>query len=103
MVIGACAALLVVLAVALASQPRGVQTKTATLGDREALSIVASAMRSGDAAAEVLNAGQARFEDGSWYLTVGPAALHFSERNRIVVPDNPAAIDLLARATPRSP
>jgi hypothetical protein len=101
LVIAGCAALLVVAAVALATQPSSaVQSKTPTLGDREALAIVATAVRSGDAAAAVMNEGQARFDDGSWYITVGSAQLHFSQRNRIVVADNDAAINLMVRGAP---
>ena len=54
-------------------------------------------MRSGTAAARVLNEGQARFDDGTWYISVGSAHFHFTQRNRIVVADDPPAIELQYR------
>src|ERR1700736_3983480 len=42
--------------------------QTATLGESEVLSLVAHEMRTGDAAAQVIAAGQARFDDGTWYV-----------------------------------
>ena len=74
--------------------------KTATLGDNEALTLVAHEMRSGDAAARVMSEGQVRFDDGTWYISVGGAHFHFSQRNRIVVADDPPAIQLQYHAAP---
>src|SRR5579859_8021430 len=65
--------------------------QTATLGESEVLSLVAHEMRTSDAAAQVLTMGQARFDDGTWYVSVGGAHFHFSQRNRIVVADDPPA------------
>ena len=56
--------------------------------------IVAESMRSGESAARVSTQGSARFEDGTWYVSVGDAQFHFTQRNRIVVPDNQAASQL---------
>jgi hypothetical protein len=61
------------------------------------LSLVAHEMRSGDAAARVLRDGQVRFNDGTWYVSVGGAHFHFTQRNRIVVADDPPAIELQYR------
>lgn len=72
-----------------------------TLTQQEARTVIAHEMRAGDAAAQVLNQGSLRFDDGTWYLSVGEAQFHFSQRNRIVVADNQAAIDLQYRGTPQ--
>ncbi len=69
-------------------------SQTANLGDAEALTLVAHEMRSGDGAARVLNEGQVHFNDGSWYVSVGGAHFHFTQRNRIVIADDQPAIDL---------
>lgn len=61
------------------------------LNEREAIAIVAHEMRSGKAAMRVTDEGRATYEDGSWYVTVGDARFRFSERNRIVLPENAAA------------
>jgi hypothetical protein len=74
--------------------------QTALLAEAEVLSLVAHEMRSGDAAAQVLNQGQAHFDDGTWYVSVGNAHFHFSQRNRIVVADDPPAIQLQYRGGP---
>jgi hypothetical protein len=97
LVAGVCVALVVIAAVTVLSQPPAAgQVKVATMGDREALAIVAGAMRTGESAAQIMNLGQANFDDGSWYITVdGGAQLHFSQRNRIVVADNDAAVKLM--------
>jgi hypothetical protein len=70
------------------------QTNQTTLSDREALTVVAEKMRSGEAAQQVVNQGQAVYADGAWHVTVGDAQFHFSSRNRVVVPDNSAAAKL---------
>ena len=69
-------------------------SQTPTLGDSEARTLVAHDMRSGEAAARVLNEGEVRFNDGTWYVSVGGAHFHFTQRNRIVVADDPPAVDL---------
>jgi hypothetical protein len=74
--------------------------QTALLADAEVLSLVAHDMRSGDAAAQVMAEGQARFDDGTWHVTVGNAHFHFSQRNRIVVADDPPAIQMQYRNGP---
>jgi hypothetical protein len=86
--------LLVIAVVTLPPRPAPEANQTATLGDAEVLALVAQDMRSGDAAARVVSEGQARFDDGTWYVSVGGAHFHFSQRNRIVVADDPAAIQL---------
>jgi hypothetical protein len=68
-----------------------------TLTQQEARTIVASEMRSSEAAVQVLNQSNLRFDDGTWYLSVGEAEFHFSQRNRIVVADNQAAVQLQYR------
>lgn len=94
MVAGIGVTLLVIAAVTLPPRPAPEATQTANLSDQEALTLVAHDMRSGDVAAHVLNEGQTRFEDGSWYITLGAAHFHFTQRNRIVVADDQAAIQL---------
>ena len=68
-----------------------------TLTQQEAKSVVAKEMRSSAAAVQVVNQGNIRFDDGTWYLTVGDAQFHFSQRNRIVVADNDAAVQFQYR------
>lgn len=100
---GMLAALVLILAVAQPSrQPAIDPGSLTTLSEREALTLVAEKVRSGDGARQVLAQGQARFEDGTWYVSVGDARLHFSVRNRVVVPDNDPALSLLFR-DPREP
>lgn len=95
---GALAALVLILVVALpARQPPVDPTSFTTLSEREALTLVAEKARSGEAARQLLTAGQARFEDGTWFITVGEARFYFSVRNRVVVPENDAAVALLFR------
>ena len=91
MVAGIGVTLLVIAAVTL---PTPEPTQTANLSDAEALTIVAHDMRSPTAAERVMTEGQTRFEDGSWYISVGGAHFHFTQRNRIVVADDPPAIQL---------
>jgi len=64
------------------------------MSDQEAVALVVGGMRTADAATQALNQASVRFEDGTWYISVGDAQYHFSQRNRIVVADNAAAIDL---------
>jgi len=45
-------------------------------------------MRSADAAAHVLEQGEAYLSDGNWYISVGEAEFRFSQRTRVVAPDN---------------
>ena len=82
--------LLVIAVVALPARPTPEPPQTASLSEAEALTIVAHDMRSSDAAARVMTDGQASFVDGTWNIKVGPAHFHFSQRNRIVVAEDPA-------------
>ena len=92
---GILAALLLIAIMTLPPKPAGVDaSKVETLSQGEAITIVAQAMRSGDAAVRVATQGQARFNDGSWYISVGDAQFRFSQRNRIVVAENDAAKQL---------
>ena len=93
-VAGIGVALLVIAAVTLPPRPAPEPAQTANLSDAEALTIVAHDMRSADAAEKVMSTGQASFNDGTWYIVVGPANFHFTQRNRIVVADNQAAVQL---------
>jgi hypothetical protein len=86
--------LLVIAAVTLPPRPAAQPAQTATISDSEALTIVAHDMRSGSAAQKVMSDGQTRFDDGTWHISVGAANFHFTQRNRIVVADDPAAIQL---------
>jgi len=86
--------LLVVAAVTLPPRPTPEATQTANLSDAEALTIVAHEMRSGDSAARVMSEGQTRFDDGTWYISVGGAHFHFTQRNRIVVAEDTPAVQL---------
>ena len=96
LVAGLGVAVLVVAAVTLPPRPPGADpSKAQTISGQEALTLVADAVRSGDGAMQVIDQGQTRFDDGTWYVSVGPAQFHFSERNRIVVPDNAAANRLM--------
>ena len=98
MVAGIGIAVLVIAVVTLPPRPAPPDpSQTANLGDTEALTLVAHEMRSGDSAARVLNEGQVRFNDGTWYVSVGGAHYHFTQRNRIVVADDQPAIDLQYR------
>jgi hypothetical protein len=95
MVAGLGAAILVIAVVTL--PPRAAPPDPAevqTLSQAEVLSLVAHEMRSSDAASRVLNQGQVRFNDGTWFISVDGAHFHLSQRNRIVVPDDPPAIQL---------
>ncbi|MDQ6669613.1 MAG: hypothetical protein M3069_02425 [Chloroflexota bacterium] len=98
MVAGIGVAILVIAIVTLPPRPAAPDAaQTANLGDAEALTLVAHDMRSGDAAARVLNDGQAHFNDGTWYISVGGAHFHFTQRNRIIIADDQPAIDLQYR------
>jgi hypothetical protein len=96
LVAGLGVALLVIAAVTLPPRsPAPDPTRLENISGQEALTLVANAMRSGDAAIQVVDQGQTRFDDGTWYVTVGQAQFHFSQRNRIVVADNKAAERLM--------
>ena len=96
LVAGLGVAVLVIAAVTLPPRQPGVDPSRAqTISGQEALTIVANAIRSGDSAMLVIDQGQTRFDDATWYISVGPAQFHFSERNRIVVADNDAAKRLM--------
>ena len=98
LVAGIGVALLVIAVVTLPPRPAGPDPSRAeTLSRKEALTIVAEKMRSGEAAAQVLNQGEAHFDEGTWYVTIGPAEFHFTQRNRVVVADNPEAVALQVR------
>jgi hypothetical protein len=95
MVAGIGAAILVIAVVTLPPRPAPPDAaEIQTLSQDEVLSLVAHEMRSSDAAARVLTQGQVRFNDGSWFVSVEGAHFHLSQRNRIVVPDDPPAIQL---------
>ena len=94
MVAGIGVALLVIAAVTLPPRPAAPEPQAANLSDAEALTIVAHDMRSSDSAARVMSDGHTRFEDGTWYINVGGAHFHFSQRNRIVVAEDPPAVQL---------
>jgi hypothetical protein len=95
MVAGIGVALLVIAAVTLPPRPPAPDTnQTRNLSDAEALSIVAHEMRTADAAGRVMSDGQTRFDDGTWYISVSGAHFHFTQRNRIVVAEDPPAIQL---------
>src|SRR5579871_4039219 len=85
MVAGVGVTLLVIAVVTLPQRPVPEPTQTANLSDQEALTIVAHDMRSGAAAARIMTDAQTRFEDGTWYITLGDAHFHFTQRNHIVV------------------
>src|SRR5438128_7815252 len=92
-------AILVIAVVTLPPRPTPPDpSQIATLADSEVLTLVAHEMRSSDAATRVLSDGQVRFDDGSWFVSVGAAHFHFSQRNRIVVADDPPAIQLQYRS-----
>ena len=96
LVAGLGLAVLVIAVVTLPPRPPAPDPSRAqTISNQEALTIVAGAMRSGEAALQVVDQGSARFDDGTWHISVGNAEFHFSERNRIVVADNQAAQRLM--------
>src|SRR5947209_1894260 len=96
LVAGLGVAVLVIAAVTLPPRPPAADPSRAeTISGQEALTLVADAIRSSDAAMLVIDQGQTRFDDGTWYISVGPAEFHFSQRNRIVVADNDAAKKLM--------
>lgn len=98
LVAGVGAALLVIAVVTLPLRPPPPDpAATETLSHGEVRAIVAHEMRSGDAATQILNQSNVRFDDGTWYVNVGEAQFHFTQRNRIVVADNPLAIQLQNR------
>jgi hypothetical protein len=100
-VAGIGVAILVIAVVTLPPRPATPDpAQSPTLGDNEVLALVAHEMRSEDAAARVVNDGQVRFQDGSWYISVGPAHFHLSNRNRIVVADDPPAVQLQYKVAP---
>jgi hypothetical protein len=94
MVAGIGVTLLVIALATLPGRPQAEPAQTPTLSDGEALTIVAQQMRSGAAATRVMTDGQTRFNDGTWYISVGNAHFHFSQRNRLVVAEDPAGVEL---------
>ncbi|MCA1646066.1 MAG: hypothetical protein LC797_11575 [Chloroflexi bacterium] len=98
LVAGIGMAILVIAVVTLPPRPPAADpSQIPTLSDSEALTLVAHDMRSPDAAARVLAEGQVRFDDGTWYVTVSGSHYHFSQRNRIVVADDQAAVQMQYR------
>jgi len=98
LVAGIGVALLVIAIVTLPPRPAAPDpTSVETLTQQEAKAIVAEKMRSGRAAAQVLNQAGVRFDDGTWFISVGEAQFRFSQRNRVVVPENAAAIEFQNR------
>src|ERR1700737_3174250 len=98
LVAGIGVAILVIAVVTLPPRPPAPDpSQNPTLADNEVLALVAHEMRSEVAAARVLSDGQVRFDDGTWYVNVSGAHFHFSNRNRIVVADDPPAIQLQYR------
>jgi hypothetical protein len=101
LVAGIGVAILVIAVVTLPPRPPAPDpTQNPTLADNEVLALVAHEMRSETAAARVVSDGQVRFDDGTWYVNVSGAHFHLSNRNRIVVADDPAAVQLQYKATP---
>jgi hypothetical protein len=95
MVAGIGVTILVIAIVTLPPRPAPPDpAQVETLSQVEVLSLVAHEMRSGDAASRVMTQGQVRFDDGTWFISVGGAHFHFSQRNRIVVADDPPSIQL---------
>src|SRR5262252_8793536 len=68
--------LLVIALATLPFRPPPEPVQTATLSDSEALTTVANEMRSGASATRVMTDGTTRFDDGTWYITVGNAHFH---------------------------
>jgi len=97
LVAGVGAALLVIAVVTLPERQAPPPTQTENLSQQEVRAIVAHEMRSGGAAAQVVNRSNVRFDDGTWYVNVGDAQFHFTQRNRIVVADNDAAVQFQYR------
>ena len=94
-VAGVCVALAVIALVSWWPRPAPTDPYGARMmSDQEAIALVAADIRDGGVAAQALSQASVRFADGSWYITTGDAQFHFSQRNRIVVADNPAAIAL---------
>lgn len=85
------AALLILLVAVPARQGQLDVGSLQTLSEREAITIVAGAARAGEAAMLISGQAQAQYDDGSWIISVGEARFRFSERNRIVMPENDAA------------
>lgn len=95
LVAGVGMAILVIAIVTLPPRPPAPDpSQTELLTPAEAKSIVAHEMHSGEASVQILNQGNVRFDDGTWFISVGEAQFHFSQRNRIVVADNAAAAQL---------
>ena len=100
MVAGIGVTLLVIALATLPFRPPPEPPQTATLSDSEALTIVAQEIRSGPSAARVRIQGVPRYDDGTWYISVDNAHFHFSQRNRIVVAEDPPAVQLMYGSEP---
>ena len=95
LVAGVGVAILVIAVVTLPPRPAPPDPlQQAMLSEGEVRTLVAHDMRSSSAASRVMNESQVRFDDGTWYVRVGNAHFHFSQRNRIVVADDPPAVQL---------
>jgi hypothetical protein len=86
--------LLVIALVTLPPRPTPETTQTPNLSDPEVLALVAHETRSSAAAARVITEGQTRFDNGTWYVSVGGAHFRFTQRNRIVIAEDAAAVQL---------
>jgi hypothetical protein len=101
LVAGIGVAVLVIAVVTLPPRPPAPDpAQTPTLGDNEVLALIAHDMRSEAAAAKVVTDGQVRFDDGTWYVNVSGAHFHLSNRNRIVVADDAAGVQLQYHGAP---
>jgi hypothetical protein len=94
MVAGIGVTLLVIALATLPFRPQPEAVQTPTLSDSEALTVVAQQVRSSASAQRVMTEGQTRFDDGTWYINVGNAHFHFTQRNRLVVAEDDPAIQL---------
>jgi hypothetical protein len=89
---GIAVALLLIAIATLPPRPSTPDLSRAqTLSESEAVALVAREIRSPESAVRVSTEGRARYDDGSWFVTAGQAEFRFSERNRIVMPENDAA------------
>jgi hypothetical protein len=94
MVAGIGVTLLVIAGVTLPPRQTPEPTQAANLSDAEVLTLVAHEMRTGTSAARVITEGQTRFDNGTWYISIGGAHFRFTQRNRIVVAEDPPAVQL---------
>src|SRR3954468_14853301 len=82
MVAGVGVAILVIAVVTLPPRPAAPDPQQAALlSEAEVRTLVAHEMRSGAGAGRVMGESQVAFDDGTWYVNVGAAHFHFSQRN----------------------